>query len=190
MDDQGSCLFAGTERRVLLHIGEVSSTTQPIHGNCFVDSSKLYHGVVVEDGGTSNSLSSSKCVIGNMYAVVTKIRTSVSKLRLWHPPYHVHSGDRELDEYRLGTNVACVRCCVLVWRASTQDRLAYFVRVGLEWIPARQQRLAWMRSVGIYPSCSAQAKENALQDSGQVSWFCRRRRADILMRPVARLSVS
>jgi hypothetical protein len=136
-----------------------------LYGNVFVDSRKLYHVVVVEDGGASNSLSSSKCVIGNMYAVVTKIRTSVSKLRLWHPPYHVHSGDRELDEYRLGT-VACVRCCVLVWRVSTQDRLAYFVRVGLEWIPSRQRRRAWMRSVGIYAKCSVQAKKSTLQDSG------------------------
>jgi len=174
LDDQGSCLFAGTERRVLLHLGEISSTTQPIHGNCFVDSSKLYHGVVVEDGGTSNSLSSSKCVIGNMYAVVTKVRTRVSKLRLWHPPYHVHSGDRELDEYRLGT-VACVRCCVLVWRASPQDRLAYFVSVGLEWIPARLLLgcAPWVNLCYV----KRPSKRDELDAGKGLCVFCRRREA-------------
>ena len=44
---------------VLLYLAVVSSTTQPMHRNIFVELRKLYDVVVVEDGGASTSLSSS-----------------------------------------------------------------------------------------------------------------------------------
>ena len=67
---------------VLFHLEAVSSTTQPIHGHFFVDPSKLYHVVVVEDGGASKFLTSSKGDTSLRYITVTKLRIRVSKHRL------------------------------------------------------------------------------------------------------------
>ena len=67
---------------VLLHLEAVSSITQPMHRNFFVDMRKVNLVVVVEDGGASNCVSSSKSGTAIKYIAVTKLRTKVSKHRL------------------------------------------------------------------------------------------------------------